>query len=265
MPSHAPLSAAERAEFEAFATGIANNARALSLPRFRRPVDVSHKGDMSPVTAVDRGVESMLRERIEQAWPGHGLLGEEYGASHVDAEFVWSIDPIDGTRSFISGWPLWGTLIALLRGGTPVLGILDMPALDERWVGHVGVSTEMNGRPCHASACEALGEATLYTTTPDMFTPAEWEAFDRTSRAAYTRRFGGDCYGYGMLASGHIDAVIEANLMPYDYLAITPVVQAAGGVMTDWEGRPLGMASGGRVVAAATPALHAALIASLKG
>ena len=130
MTVHVPLSAAERAEFEAFATGIANNARALSLPRFRRPVDVTLKRDMSPVTAVDRGVESMLRERIEMAWPTHGLLGEEYGASRVDAEFVWSIDPIDGTRSFISGWPLWGTLIALLRGGVPVLGILDMPVLD---------------------------------------------------------------------------------------------------------------------------------------
>jgi histidinol phosphatase-like enzyme (inositol monophosphatase family) len=261
---HAPLSAAERAEFEAFATGIANNARALSLPRFRRPVDVTLKRDMSPVTAVDRGVESMLRERIEMAWPAHGLLGEEYGATRVDAEFVWSIDPIDGTRSFISGWPLWGTLIALLRHGAPVLGILDMPVLDERWVGHVGVGSTMNGVPCHTSGCQGLAEATIYTTTPDMFTPDEWARFDRTSRAAHARRFGGDCYSYGMLASGHIDAVIESNLMPYDYLAIAPVVEAAGGVMTDWEGLPLGLHSGGRVVAAATPELHAALIASLK-
>ncbi|UPG91814.1 histidinol-phosphatase [Luteibacter aegosomaticola] len=258
------LSAAERTEFEAFATGIANNARALSLPRFRRPVDVMVKRDMSPVTAVDRGVESMLRERIEMAWPAHGLLGEEYGATRVDAEFVWSIDPIDGTRSFISGWPLWGTLIALLRGGKPVLGVLDMPVLDERWVGHVGVGTTMNGVRCHTSACQALAEATLYTTTPDMFTPDEWARFDRTSQAAHARRFGGDCYSYGMLASGHIDAVIESNLMPYDYLAIAPVVEAAGGVMTDWEGQALGLQSGGRVVAAATPELHAAIIASLK-
>ncbi|HEY4092262.1 MAG TPA: inositol monophosphatase family protein [Luteibacter sp.] len=264
MTVHAPLSAAERAEFEAFATGIANNARALSLPRFRRPVDVTLKRDMSPVTAVDRGVESMLRERIEMAWPAHGLLGEEYGATRVDAEFVWSIDPIDGTRSFISGWPLWGTLIALLRHGAPVLGILDMPVLDERWVGHVGVGSTMNGVPCHTSGCQGLAEATIYTTTPDMFTPDEWARFDRTSRAAHARRFGGDCYSYGMLASGHIDAVIESNLMPYDYLAIAPVVEAAGGVMTDWEGLPLGLHSGGRVVAAATPELHAALIASLK-
>lgn len=258
------LSAAGRKEFEAFATGIADNARALSLPRFRRPVDVTLKGDLSPVTAVDRGVESMLRERIEQAWPAHGLLGEEYGATRTDAEFVWSIDPIDGTRSFISGWPLWGTLLALLHHGRPVLGVLDMPALDERWIGHVGVGTTMNGLPCRTSTCEALAEATLYTTTPDMFTPDEWTKFDRTSRAAYARRFGGDCYGYGMLASGHIDAVIEANLMPYDYLAIAPVVEAAGGVITDWEGRALGLDSGGRVVAAATPALHRALIDSLQ-
>jgi histidinol phosphatase-like enzyme (inositol monophosphatase family) len=257
------LSAAERKQFEAFATSIADNARALSLPRFRRPVDVTLKGDMSPVTAVDRGVESMLRERIELAWPEHGLLGEEYGAARVDAEYVWSIDPIDGTRSFISGWPLWGTLIALLHRGRPVLGVLDMPALDERWIGHVAAGTTMNGLPCRTSACDTLASATVYTTTPDMFTPDEWLRFDRTSREAYTRRFGGDCYGYGMLASGHIDAVIEANLLPYDYLASAPVVQAAGGVGTDWEGRPLGLDSGARVVAAATPALHAALIESL--
>ena len=258
-----PLSAVERKEFEAFATAIADNARALSLPRFRRPVDVTLKGDMSPVTAVDRGVEAMLRERIELAWPTHGLLGEEYGATRVDAEYVWSIDPIDGTRSFISGWPLWGTLLALLRHGKPVLGVLDMPVLDERWIGHVGRGTTMNGVPCRTRACETLESATLYTTTPDMFTPDEWARFDRTSRAAYARRFGGDCYGYGMLAAGHIDAVVEANLMPYDYLAIAPVVEAAGGVMTDWEGRALGLDSGGRVVAAATPALHAAIIESL--
>lgn len=258
------LSAAGRKEFEAFAIDIADNARALSLPRFRRPVDVTLKGDLSPVTAVDRGVESMLRERIEQAWPGHGLLGEEYGATRTDAAFVWSIDPIDGTRSFISGWPLWGTLLALLHHGRPVMGVLDMPALDERWIGHVGVGTTMNGQPCRTRDCRSLAEATLYTTTPDMFDPSEWARFDRTSRAAYSRRFGGDCYGYGMLASGHIDAVIEANLMPYDYLAIAPVVAAAGGVMTDWEGRALGMDSGGRVVAAATPALHEAIVASLQ-
>ncbi|MGE7139555.1 histidinol-phosphatase [Luteibacter sp. NPDC031894] len=257
------LPAPERKQFEAFAAGIADNARALSLPRFRRPVDVTLKGDMSPVTAVDRGVESMLRERIEMAWPTHGLLGEEYGATRVDAEFVWSIDPIDGTRSFISGWPLWGTLIALLHRGRPVLGVLDMPALDERWIGHAGAGTTMNGGSCRTSACETLGAATIYTTTPDMFTAEEWARFDRTSREAYARRFGGDCYGYGMLASGYIDAVVEANLMPYDYLAIVPVVEAAGGIVTDWEGRPLDLQSGTRVVAAATPALHASLIESL--
>jgi len=258
-----PLSAPARKEFEAFAISIADNARALSLPRFRRPVDVTLKDDMSPVTAVDRGVEAMLRERIELAWPDHGLLGEEYGATRTDAEFIWSIDPIDGTRSFISGWPLWGTLLALLHHGRPVMGVLDMPVLDERWIGHVGSGTTMNGAACRSSGCSLLEEATVYSTTPDMFTPDEWARFDRTSRAACARRFGGDCYGYGMLASGHIDAVIESNLMPYDYLAIAPVVEAAGGVITDWDGRPLGIDSGGQVVAAATHALHAALIESL--
>jgi histidinol phosphatase-like enzyme (inositol monophosphatase family) len=263
MTLPAPLSVPERDALEAFARSLADDARALSLPRFRRPVDVAHKGDMSPVTEVDRGVEAMLRHRIEATWPSHGVLGEEYGATRTDAEFVWSVDPIDGTRSFISGWPLWGTLIALLRNGVPIMGVLDMPALDERWVGHVGAHTRMNGSECQTSTCRTLADATLYSTTPDMFDAGEWARFDRTSRAAYARRFGGDCYGYGMLACGFIDAVVEANLMPYDYLAIAPVVQAAGGVITDWEGQPLRMHSGGRVVAAATPQLHAALVESL--
>src|SRR6187402_3156945 len=160
------LSAAERKEFEVFATGIADNARAFSLPRFRQPVDVTLKGDMSPVTAVDRGVESMLRERIENAWPDHGLLGEEYGATRTDAEFVWSIDPIDGTRSFISGWPLWGTLIALLHHGKPVLGLVDIPFLDERWTGAPGQATLYNGCPVHTRDCRELANATVYCTSP---------------------------------------------------------------------------------------------------
>jgi inositol-phosphate phosphatase / L-galactose 1-phosphate phosphatase / histidinol-phosphatase len=250
-------------DFETFAHGIADAARALSLPRFRNANDVHIKDDRSPVTAVDRAVEAMVRERIAAAFPEHGVLGEEYGSLRLDAEYVWSIDPIDGTRSFISGWPLWGTLLALLRDGRPVLGLIDMPVLGERWIGHVGAGTRLNGAPCRSRDCTQLAEATVYATSPDIFSAEESVVFERVSRAAHARRFGGDCYGYALLASGHIDAVIEADLKPYDYLALAPVVEAAGGVITDWQNRPLGLHSGGQVVASASAELHRQIIAKI--
>jgi histidinol phosphatase-like enzyme (inositol monophosphatase family) len=166
------------------------------------------------------------------------------------------IDPIDGTKSFISGMPTFGTLIALLDGGTPVLGVVDHPALRERWVGRVGLPTRCNGVVCRTSACTLLADAGLYATTPDMFKGAARTRFEAVSGRARMRRFGGDCYAYALLASGFIDAVIEAGLQPYDFLALVPVIEGAGGVITDWQGRPLGLDSDGQVVAAATRALH---------
>lgn len=246
-------------EFRRFAERVADQARAMSLPCFRGSLQVGFKDDDSPVTAVDRSVEAMVRDCIRETYPAHGVLGEEHGSSHVDAEYVWSIDPIDGTRSFVTGWPLWGTLLALLHGGEPVLGLVDMPVLDERWVGTRG-GTTLNGRACRSGRTTALAEAIVYTTSPDAFSPAELAVFEQVSRAARGRRFGGDCYSYALLASGHIDVVIEADLKPYDYLALAPVIEAAGGVITDWEGRRLGMRSGSRVVAAATPELHRAIM-----
>lgn len=228
----------------------------MSLPSFRSDLHVKFKEDDSPVTAVDRNVEAMVRDCIRETYPDHGVLGEEHGLSHVDAEYVWSIDPIDGTRSFVSGWPLWGTLLALLHNGEPMLGLIDMPVLDERWVGARGAATTLNGRPCRSRKTIALADAVVYTTSPDAFSQVELGVFEQVSRAAKNRRFGGDCYSYALLASGHIDVVIEAGLKPYDYLALVPVIEAAGGVITDWKGRPLGMQSGSRVVAAASAELH---------
>jgi len=259
----APTSSPSIEEFRRFAEDVAGRARAMSLPGFRSELRVKLKDDESPVTAVDRNVEAMVRERIRGAYPQHGILGEEHGPSHTDAEYVWSIDPIDGTRSFITGWPLWGTLLALLHNGTPILGLIDMPVLDERWVGVSGGITELNGKPCRSRATGPLAAATLYTTSPDAFTAAELERFERVSRAARSRRFGGDCYSYALLASGHIDAVIEADLKPYDYLALAPVIEAAGGIITDWQGQPLGMHSGSQVVAAASAELHREIVALL--
>ena len=174
------------------------------------------------------------------------------------------LDPIDGTKSFITGSPLWGTLIALLHRGQPMLGLVDMPVLGERWLAVQGQVTLCNGQPVRVSTCQSLAQARIYTTSPDAFKPVEWAAFDVLSRRCALRRFGGDCYSYAQLAGGHIDLVVEAGLQPYDYLAMVSLIQSAGGVMSDWNGQPLGVGSDGRVVAAATPELHAQALAALR-
>lgn len=248
-------------EFEAFVGRLADEARGISLPYFRQKLAVETKSDESPVTVADRTIETHLRALINGAYPTHGIFGEEHGRERVDAEYVWVLDPIDGTRSFITGWPLWGTLFALLRHGQPILGVIDMPVLNERWMGSA-VGARMQGtQPIQTSDCTQLSQASIYATSPDIFDVDERAIFDKVSLAAGSRRFGGDCYSYGILASGHIDAVVEAGLQPYDYLAIVPVVEAAGGMVTDWNGKPVGMDSGGRIVAAATPELHRQILA----
>jgi histidinol phosphatase-like enzyme (inositol monophosphatase family) len=244
------------ADLSAFAQSLADLARPLSRQWFRRPLQIDQKADDSPVTRADREVEAALREAIARRYPEHGIYGEEYGASAADSEYTWVIDPIDGTRSFISGFPLWGTLLALLRHGRPVLGIIDMPIMDERWTGVAGQPARLGARPCRVSQCADPAQAILYATSPDIFENKEVALFERLASAVHMRRYGGDCYSYGLLASGHVDLVVESGLQPYDYLAIAPVVQGAGGVITDWEGQALSLRSAGRVVAAATPELH---------
>lgn len=248
-----------------FATALADQARGLSLAGFRQRLDVTLKEDHSPVTRVDRDVETLLRDAIRQRWPGHGIFGEEHGKNHIDARCVWTLDPIDGTRSYISGWPLWGTLMAFSCDGVPVVGLVDMPVLGERWVGVKGQGAWLNGQACRSNGRTQLGEATVYATSPDIFRGQERAAFERISAAAAGRRFGGDCYSYALLASGHVDLVVEADLKPYDYLALVPVIEAAGGVISDWQGAALGLDSGGRVVAAATPQLHRQALDLLAG
>ena len=261
---HAPsvaIDAGQLRDLAAFAESLATAVRPVSCRWFRHTLQVDTKADESPVTIADREVEAALRQRITARFPEHGILGEELGRSHVDAEYVWSLDPIDGTRSFISGHPLWGTLIALLHRGTPVLGVIDMPVLDERWVGIEGKPTRFNGAVCRTSAQRDLAQASLYSTSPDLFRNDGNAAFERLSQAVHMRRFGGDCYSYALLAAGHVDLVFETELQPYDYLALTPVIEGAGGTITDWSGAALGMGSDGRVLAAANAPLHAQALA----
>ena len=247
----------------ALAHALADAARAHSLRYFRTPLDVLTKSDESPVTIADREAEAAMRAVLQAQAPTHGILGEEHGRERLDAEYVWVIDPIDGTKSFITGSPLWGTLVALLHHGQPVLGLMDLPVLGERWTGQAGQLTQCNGQPVRASGCEQLAQARIYTTSPDAFAADDWQRFDALSRRCALRRFGGDCYAYAQLAGGHVDLVVEGGLQPYDYLSLICLVEGAGGRITDWQGRALTVASDGRVVAAATPQLHAQALAQL--
>jgi len=245
------------------AARLADAAGAAIRPFFRKPFAMEAKADLSPVTEADRAAESAMRAILAEERPDDGVIGEEYGRDREDAERVWVLDPIDGTRSFITGSPLWGTLIALVRGGTVELGMVDMPVLGERWVGQAGVGANRNGRAVRVRDCKSVAEARIVTTSPDIFNAADWQAFDKLSRQCAMRRFGGDCYGYAQLAGGTVDLVVETGLQPYDYLGPTGLIQAAGGMVSDWEGRPLGLQSDGRVIAAATPELHRQALALL--
>jgi myo-inositol-1(or 4)-monophosphatase len=248
----------------ALAGRLADTARAIAGSQFRRPIAVEHKPDRSPVTIVDRAIETEMRRLIRAEFPTHGIRGEEF-EPEAGSEFTWVLDPIDGTKSFITGFPVFGSLIALLQGERAVLGVIEAPALADRWVGCEGAGTSFNGEPAHTSACSSIEQARVYCTTADTFHGDYLRRYDAYTRRAALRRYGGDCYIYGMLASGHCDLVIEAALKPHDFQALIPVVEGAGGRISDWEGKALDSHSGDRVVAAATGALWAQAVAALAG
>ncbi len=243
----------------------AEAAKEITLSWFRRPIEVEDKEDKSPVTIADRATEAMLRRMIAGTFPDDGIFGEEEAPSNLDRSRIWVVDPIDGTKSFVTGHPLYGCLIARLEDGVPVLGQIDMPALGERWQGHKGGASTFNGAPCQTRACKSLGDAWIYTTSPLAFPDRSLAAFQAVTARGRLTRYGGDCYNYGLLASGHCDLVIETGLQPFDYLPLVAVIEGAGGVITDWNGRPLTLHSAGDVVASATPELHAEVLQYLAG
>jgi inositol-phosphate phosphatase/L-galactose 1-phosphate phosphatase/histidinol-phosphatase len=248
-------------ELQTFAQRLADAAAEVVRRYYRSPVAVESKGDASPVTIADREAEQAMRDLIRARYPDHGIEGEEFGGERQDAELVWHLDPIDGTKSFITGRPLFGTLVGLSRAGRPLLGVIDQCILGERWLGLAGDGASWNGQPIHVRPCPRLGEAVLYATSPLMFAAgAERAAFERVQRAVRYPLFGGDCYAYGLLALGFADLIVEADLDPHDFMALVPVVEGAGGIMTDWQGQPLGPASDGRIVAAGDRRLHAAAL-----
>jgi histidinol phosphatase-like enzyme (inositol monophosphatase family) len=245
----------------AFATTLAEKGGAIAKQWFRTDYTIDLKKDKSPVTIADRTVEGELRQQILAAYPSHGILGEEYGQDKTDAEYVWVLDPIDGTRSFITGSPLWGTLVALLHRGQPVVGVVEMPILQERWLGVAGKGSWFSSRgqdqkACTVSRCTRLEEAKFYTTSMRYFDSNEQPAVQHLTDTVQTANFGGDCYIYGLLAAGYIDLVVESQLHPFDYLSLIPIISEAGGCITDWDNQPLSMHSTGKVIAAATPELH---------
>jgi histidinol phosphatase-like enzyme (inositol monophosphatase family) len=240
----------------ALALRLADAAGSIIRPLFRGEWSHERKTDRSFVTEADRAAEAAMRRLIEETFPADGIIGEEYGTRNEGAGRQWVLDPIDGTTSFIAGRPIFGTLIALLKDGWPVLGIIDQPITRERWVGALGRPTLFNGRPATSRPLKELSDAVLATTSPHLFTNDEADAFMAVAKQVAEKKivFGGDCYNYGLLASGHIDVVIEAGLKLYDYAALVPVVEGAGGMMADWQGNPLDAGSDGTVIALGDPA-----------
>ncbi len=245
-------------------------SREAVLPFFRQPIDVENKagsGGYDPVTAADQAAERVIREELARSCPHHGIVGEEFGAERADAADVWVIDPIDGTRAFITGSPLWGTLVGLIGSGQPELGLMDQPFTGERfwagaersyWRGNSGEIRELSTR-----ACPSLGSAVLATTHPDLFASGEEaDGFFRIKDQVRMSRYGGDCYSYAMLASGFIDIIVEAGLNSYDIAALIPIIEKAGGVVTTWDGKPA--FNGGRIVACGDERLHEAALRVLQ-
>ncbi len=270
--SSAVFTATFSTDIAAFADRLAAASARITLPLFRTGLaadDKSADGVFDPVTAADRDAETAMRELIREAFPDHGIEGEEHDDERLDADFVWVLDPIDGTRAFIAGLPLWGTLIGLKYRGRPVFGLLHQPFTGETFSGstfsdETRAALYRRGDTRHDLRTRAradIGEATLATTSPRLFKGADLDAYDRVERHVRLARYGYDCYAYAMLTAGHLDLVVEAGLKPCDILPLVPIIEAAGGVVTTWEGAPV--TGGGTVVAAGDARLHAAALALL--
>ncbi len=256
----------EKADLIETANALADAARAITLQHFRTPHlrhDNKLDGGFDPVTIADRDAETAMRDILAARRPDDGILGEEHGQTTGTSGLTWVLDPIDGTRAFISGIPTWGVLIGLDAGKGPVLGIIDQPYLKERYIGAFGAASLVSdsASPLATSRTKSLADATLLTTFPEVGTKEDRAGFDAVAAITRLTRYGLDCYAYALLAAGHIDLVIEAGLNPYDIQGPQGVIEAAGGIVTDWQGGPAH--NGGRILAAANKTLHAEALAIL--
>jgi myo-inositol-1(or 4)-monophosphatase len=254
-------------DFAASVDDLATRSGEALLPFFRTALGIDNKssGGFDPVTAADRAAETAMRALIRNTFPDHGVVGEEFGDERTEAEYVWVLDPIDGTKSFIAGMPAWGTLIGLTRHGKPVFGLMHQPFIGERFSGD-RESAHYRGpagpRALRTRPCERITDAILFTTSPLLMDAADRADFGRVENVVRLSRYGGDCYAYCMLAAGHVDLVIETGLKPYDIVPLIPIVEGAGGVITTWEGGPA--EAGGRIVAAGDRRVHAAALEMLR-
>ena len=243
----------------AYASKLAEDAGKVAMSYFRGKLGIEVKEDLSPVTVADKAVEAFVRKRLGQDFPDDGIFGEEEGASGLDRARVWVLDPIDGTRSFLSGYPTFGFLLAILEHGKPKIGVVGIPAMGEVYTG-LGREAQLNGAPISVSDQKSLKEAILYIHEAEHMRTGDEAVLEQLTKSGATRRFAYDCYAHALLAAGHIDAVVDYNLQPYDYLPLCALIEAAGGIITDWHGQPLTLESDGRVISAATPELHAELL-----
>ncbi|MCH4093939.1 MAG: histidinol phosphate phosphatase [Acetobacter peroxydans] len=248
------------------ANALADTVRCVVRPWFRRGIAVESKGDESPVTVADRSAERVMRALLAERLPHHGVFGEEFGQENPGAPYQWLLDPVDGTRAFVTGRPSFGTLIALFHEGKPLLGVLDQPILEERWLGVSGretvFSSSLGGRI--GTRAVSLGDAEMSCTSPEMLEAAPHDGWKTLKARARRMTWGGDCYAYGLLALGQLDLIAECDMKPWDWGALVPIVQGAGGVMTRWDGSALRMEGDGTVLAAASPALHTAACEALR-
>ena len=262
-------------DFAQFVDELATLSGEAILPFFRTsmtPADKSRGGVFDPVTEADRAAEVAMRRMIEATFPSHGIIGEEFGATRADAEYVWVLDPIDGTKSFISGLPMWGTLIGLNQRGRPCYGMMHQPFTRERFFSDGAVASwrgpshrpgeDIEERKLKTRACATLAQATLMTTSPRLVPEPLRAAYFQVEEKVRLVRYGGDCYGYCALAAGHVDLVIEANLKPHDVVALIPIIEGAGGIVTTWDGGDA--AQGGAIIAAGDKRAHAAAMEILR-
>ncbi|WP_294612075.1 inositol monophosphatase family protein [uncultured Roseovarius sp.] len=243
---------------------ITETASRISLAHFNGALEIATKDDASPVTIADQETERSIRDALHKAYPDDGIFGEEYGTEGLEKEAVWVVDPIDGTRSFIAGVPLFGMLLAMTQGQKPLLGICRLPALGQVYAAAKGMGTTRNGTSIDTSDCRTIDDAMLFINEGEKIYADAPAVFDRLMQAGRLRRLSYDCQPHALVAAGQIDAVVDYDLKPYDFLAMVPIVEEANGVITDWQGKPLDFLSDGRVVSAATPELHTELLALLK-
>ncbi len=247
----------------AFAVALAERSRRIMSQALAERPQIELKPDSSYVTETDKGIERELRVMIERAFPAHGILGEEYGAHNAGAAHVWVLDPIDGTAAFVAGLPVFGTLIALLHEGLPVIGVIDHVVTNDRWIGAAGRETTRNGMVVRTRACPSLAQAMMSASNPDFFSDAERPLFERVRSRTQWRIYGGSCFSYGLLACGRIDIALDSSLGIHDFAPYVPIITGAGGIITDWAGKPITIHSGPQILAAGDPERHAEVLSLL--